>query len=219
MHSMNWPIISIHLNNRAAAAKFKPMSIRPQDNSTARPQRHDAKVMVGVLAGPDAPLVATAEHLSRWRRLTPLAMWSTVPVRDTDPDEILRSVGAELARAEVGERRLILLGEGKAARAALELVLQGALDCAGILAIATSCVALPFRIASTASAVRLVARCEAGEDAPDDLIGALRLADIDERIIMLNPASVCEAQTAASAAETFVLELVANASRRGSHGV
>jgi hypothetical protein len=219
MHDMNWPITSIHLNNRAADANFKPMLIRPQDNSAAWPQRHAAKVMVGVLAGPDAPLVATAEHLSRWRRLTPLAMWSTIPVRDAGADEILRGIAAELARAEVEARWLILLGEGKAARTALGLVLQGALDCAGVLAIAMSCAALPFRIASTAAAVRLVARCEASEDAPDDLIGALRAADIDERIIMLNPASACDAQTAASAAETFVLELVANTSRRGSHGV
>jgi hypothetical protein len=219
MHDMNWPIISIHLNNRAAAANFKPMSIRPQDYSAAWPQRHAAKVMVGVLAGPDAPLVATAEHLSRWRRLTPLAIWSTVPVRDADPDEILRSVAAELARAEVEARRLILLGEGKAARAALGLVLHGALDCAAILAIAMSCAVLPFPVASTAAAVRLVVRREAGEGAPDDFIGALRAADIDERIIMLNPASACDAQTAASAAETFVLELVAITSRRGSHGV
>ncbi|WP_245330375.1 hypothetical protein [Bradyrhizobium sp. AS23.2] len=39
---------------------------------------------------------------------------------------------------------MILLGEGKAGRTALKLVLRGALDCAGVLAIAVPCAGLPF---------------------------------------------------------------------------
>jgi hypothetical protein len=175
--------------------------------------------MVAVLVGPDTPLVATAAELPRWRALTPLALWSTVSVRDASSDEILRGVAAELARQDAEAHQLILLAEGQAARTALELVLQGALDCAGILAIALPCTALTFPMVPTATAVRLVVRREDRGDMPADLITALRAADIDARIISLDPAVTREARTAANAAETFVLELVANASRQSRYGV
>jgi hypothetical protein len=184
-----------------------------------RPARTAARAMVAVLAGPDTPFVATPAELPRWRALTPLALWSTVSVRDSSPDEILRGVAAELTRQGVEASRLILLAEGKAARTVLELVLQGILDCAGILAIALPCAALPFLIVPTATAVRLVVQREDRGDMPADLITALRAADIDARIISLDPAVAREVRTAASAAETFVLELVANASRQSRHGV
>ncbi len=173
--------------------------------------------MVAVLAGPDAPLVATPAELTRWRALTPLALWSTVSVPDAGPDEILHGVAAELVRRDVGAPQLILLAEGNAARTTLELVLQGALDCAGLLAIALPCVALPFRIVPTAAAIRLVAQRGEREDTPADLITALRAADIDARIISLDPTVARDARAVASAAESFVLELVANASRQGLH--
>jgi hypothetical protein len=219
MHNVNCQIITIHLNNKAAAPNFKPMSTRAQYKIAAWPARYASKVMVAVIAGPDAPMVATAKDLSCWRRLTPLALWSTVRVRDGSPDEILHGVAAEIARQDVQAHQLILLGEGRPARSALELVLQGALDCAGILAIAIPCVALPFPIVPTAVGVRLVLQRGDCEGAPDDLITALRAADIDERIVRLNQAATHVARTAASAAETFVLELVANASRQGRYGV
>ncbi|WP_024509068.1 hypothetical protein [Bradyrhizobium sp. ARR65] len=170
--------------------------------------------MVAVIAGPDDPLVATSEALRRWGQLTPLALWSTVSVRSASPDEILQGVTAKRARQGAEAPRLILLAEGKAARAALELVLQGALDCAGVLAIALPCAALPFRIVPTDAAIRLVLQ-RAG--APADLITALHAADIDTRITSLNPAAPHDMRAAASAAETFVLELVANASRQSRH--
>ncbi len=173
--------------------------------------------MVAVLAGPDAPLVATLAELPRWRALTPLALWSTVSVRDAGPDEVLHGVAAELVRQGVGAPQLILLAEGKAARTTLELVLQGALDCAGLLAIALPCAALPFRIVPTAAAIRLVVQRGERGDVPADLITALRAADIDARITSLDPTVARNARTAASAAETFVLELVANASRQSRH--
>jgi len=173
--------------------------------------------MVAVLAGPDAPLVATPAELPRWRALTPLALWSTVSVHGAGSDQILRGVAAELVRQDVGAPQLILIAEGKAARTALELVLQGVLDCAGLLAIALPCAALPFRIVPTAAAIRLVVQRAEHEDTPADLIAALRVADVDARITSLDPTVARDARTAASAAETFVLELVANASRQSLH--
>jgi hypothetical protein len=216
MHNVNWRFISIHLNNRPAALNFKPMSIRSSHGIAARPARTAVKVMVAVLAGPDAPLVATLAELPRWRALTPLALWSTVSVRDAGPDEVLHGVAAELVRQGVGAPQLILLAEGKAARTTLELVLQGALDCAGILAIAPPCAALPFRIVPTAAAIRLVVQHEERGDVPVALITALQAADIDTRITSLNRQ---DTRAAASAAETFVLELVANASRQSRHQI
>lgn len=174
--------------------------------------------MVALLAGPDAPLVATPAELPRWRRLTPLALWSTVSVRDTSPDEILRGVAAEVARQDVEAPHVILLAEGKVARTALELVLRGALDCAGLLAIAVPCTALSFRIGPAAAAIRLVVQREDCVDVPEFLITTLQTADIDARIIRLDPPFAKVARTAASAAETFVMELVANASRQVRHG-
>ena len=214
MHSVNWRIISIHLNNRTAALNFKPMQRYSPHKAAIRPAQHAPKVMVAVVAAPDAPLVAAAGALPRWRALTPLALWSTLPLRDASRDEILRGVAALLARHDVHAHQLILLTEGKAGRTALELVLQGALDCAAILAIAVPCAALSFPILPTAAALRLVVDCE---DAPADLISALRNADIDARTIRLGPAAGRDARTVASAAETFVLELVANASRQIRH--
>jgi hypothetical protein len=221
MHSVNWQIMSIHLNNRPAEPNFKPMQINSPLNSSpgtaARAARAAAKIMVAVLAGPDAPLVATPDQLRRWRALTPLALWSTISVRDPSPDEILHGVAAELARQNADARQLILLAESKAARSSLELVLQGTLDCSGLLAITPPCAALPFRFVSIAAAIRLVLQREERENPPNDLVTALQAADIDTRITSLNPTVARDARTAASAAETFVLELVANASRQSRH--
>jgi hypothetical protein len=217
MHDVHWQFISIHLNNRPAALNFKPMSIRSPHGIVARPARTAAKVIVAVLTGPDAPLVATPAELPRWRALTPLALWSNVSVHGAGSDEILQGVAAELVRQDVGAPQLILITEGKAARTAIELVLQGALDCAGLLAIALPCAALPFRIVPTAAAIRLVVQRAEHGNVPADLITALRAADVDARIISLDPTVARDARTAASAAETFVLELVANASRQSLH--
>jgi hypothetical protein len=216
MHNVNWPILSIHLNNRPAGPSFKAMSIHQPRGTATRPARTTAKALVAVLAAPDAPLVATAAELARWRALTPLALWSAISVRDASPDEILHGVAAELARQDAEAHQLILLAEGKAARTALEVVLQGTLDCAGLLAIAISCAALPFRVVPTAAAIRLVVQHEERGDVPVALITALHAADIDTRITSLNRHHT---RAAASAAETLILELVANASRQSRHQI
>jgi hypothetical protein len=110
---------------------------------------------------------------------------------------------------------LILLGEGTLGRTALELVLQGALACGGLIAIGQLGHALPFRTVSTSAAIRLVVHDDGRTAAPDDLIHALRASDIDERIIRLNAAAANERRVVASAAETFILELVALIGRQG----
>jgi hypothetical protein len=184
----------------------------------ASPARPPAGVVVAAVTGPDWPASGIARALPHWRRLTPLATWAHINLRSGDRAEILRAIDAVLEQHRVPERQLILLGEGIAARGVLELVLQGALACAGLLAIGVSCDVLSFPIAPTAAAIRLVVSPQT-RAAPDALIDALRAADIDERIIKLNPAGADDALIAANAAETFVLELVATVGHQARHGV
>jgi hypothetical protein len=195
------------------------MALRQSHRPATSAARSPAGVIVGVIAGPEGPAGAIAQALPHWRRLTPLAVWSTVNLQRPGPTEIMRGVDAMLARHGIRARQLILLGEGRAGRLALELVLQGALSCAGMLAIAIPCAALPFPIVPTAAAIRLVVSPQDLGHTPNDLVSALRTADIDERIIRLSPASADDSRVAASAAETFVLELVATVGHQARHGV
>ena len=191
--------------------------IRPNTVS-ARPARSVASTVVGVLAAPGAPALAVPGTVARWRRLTPLATWMPIALGEPSHGGILNGVAATLDRLGMTPRQLILLGEGQLARSALELVLRGELPCGGIVAIDIACDALPFRIVPTTSAIRLVVH-HGSEQPHGNLIGALRAADLDARIINLDLAAGHGAEAAASATETFVLELVATISRRTTAGV
>jgi hypothetical protein len=190
-----------------------------QTQPTAARMARQAQVIVVVVIGPDGPAIGIAKDLERWRRLTPLAGWTTINLTSTAGSEILHGVAAVLEQKHLAAHQLILLGGGMAMRRALELVLQGALVCAGMLAIDIPCTPLPFRIVPTAAAIRLVVLHGGSKGAPDDLVRALQAADLDERIITLNPMGRSDARAAAaSAAETFVLELVATVGRQAHHG-
>ncbi|HEX7921651.1 MAG TPA: hypothetical protein VF583_11905 [Bradyrhizobium sp.] len=184
----------------------------------ARPRRATTGVLVGVLVAPDAASIAVPETFARWRRLTPLATWLPIELRETSYAGILRGVADALDRVGMIPRQLILLGERSVARRMLELALRGELPCGGIVAIDVDSDALPFPIAPTVTAIRLVVH--RNDDAPQgDLIGALRAADVDARIIHLDLTAGRGAEAAAaSATETFVLELVATIGRRTTDG-
>ena len=183
---------------------------------TAARMARQAQVIVAVLIGPDGSAVGMAKDLERWRRLTPLAGWTTINLTSAARSEILHRVAAVLEHKHIASHQLILLGRGIAMRRALELVLQRALVCAGMLAIDIPCTPLPFRIMSTAAAIRLVV--PRGGPASDDLVRALQAADLDERVITLNPIGRGDARAAARAAETFVLELIATVGRQAHRG-
>ncbi|WP_229194097.1 hypothetical protein [Bradyrhizobium acaciae] len=182
------------------------------------PLRADAHVLVGVLAVSEAPDIAVPETFARWRRLTPQATWLPIALRETSYAGILSGVAEALDRTGMTPRQLILLGEGHLARRMLELALRGELPCGGIVAVDVAADALPFRIVPTVAAIRLVVH--RNDDAPQgSLIGALRAADLDARIINLDLTAGRGAEAAAaSAAETFVLELVATIGRRTTDG-
>ena len=101
------------------------------------------------------------------------------------------------------------------ARLALELVLESALDCAGILGVGVFHAALPSPIIPTAAAIRLV--IHGRSERTGDLITALRSTDMDVRIIRLNSAAARDVSCAGEAAETFVLEQVATVGRQARH--
>jgi hypothetical protein len=193
------------------------MATREQVQPLLRPVRQHAAVLVGLLGGPDKESVGIARHLPRWRRLTPLASWTVINTTETSRTGILRGVAAALDQRNVPPRRLVLLSEGDIARLALELVLERALDCAGILGVSVSRAALPSPIVPTAAAIRLVVHGN-GPQRTGDLISALHSTDMDVRIIRLNSAAR-EVGCAGEAAETFVLELVATVGRQARYGV
>lgn len=194
------------------------MSESPHSTIAARPRRATARVLVGVLGAPDTASIAVPETFARWRRLTPLATWLPIELRETSYAGILTGVAAALDRVDMIARQLILLGEGPLARRMLELALRGELPCGGIVAIDAASDALPLPILPTVTAIRLVVHHN--DDAPQgSLIGALRAADLDARIIHLDLAAGHGAEAAAaSATETFVLELVATIGRRTTDG-
>ncbi|SED32167.1 hypothetical protein [Bradyrhizobium erythrophlei] len=195
------------------------MSESPHSAIAARPRRATARVLVGVLVAPDAASIAMPETFARWRRLTPLATWLPIELRETGHAGILSGVAAALDRVGMTPRQLILLGEGPVARRMLELALRHELPCGGIVAIDVAADALPFRIVPTATAIRLVVH-HTDEGPHGNLIGSLRAADLDARIINLDLAAGRGAEAAAaSATETFVLELVATIGRRTTDGV
>ena len=193
------------------------MSESRQSAIPASPIRPGASVLVGVMAAPDVPAVAVPQTLERWRWLTPLATWIPIELGEPGDAGMLCGVAAALDRFAMAPWQLILVGEGPVAQSALELVLRGVLPCGGMIAIDISCGALPFRIVPTVTAIRLVVHHDDYEEPPSKLISAVRAADLDARIINLNAAG-CAAEAAASATETFVLELVATIAHRTRDG-
>ncbi|MHC2331429.1 hypothetical protein [Bradyrhizobium sp. USDA 4454] len=176
-----------------------------------------AGVLVGVLAAPDAAEIAMPETFARWQQLTPLATWLPIALGETSYADILSGVADALDRTGMAPRQLILLGEGAVARRTLELALRGELPCGGIVAIDVSSDALPFPVVPTVTAIRLVIHHD--DEPQDSLIDALRAADLDARIINLDLTAGRRAEAAAaSATETFVLELVATIGRRTTEG-
>ncbi|WP_050422208.1 hypothetical protein [Bradyrhizobium tropiciagri] len=194
------------------------MPENPHSAIATRPHRANARVLVGVLVAPDAAAIAVPETFARWQRLTPLATWLPIALRETSYAGILSGVAAALDRVDVPPRQLILLGEGSIARRMLELTLKGELPSGGIVAIDVASEALPFPVVPTVTAIRLV--IHHNDEAPQgSLIGALRAADLDARIINLDLTAGHGTQAAAaSATETFVLELVATIGRRTTDG-
>jgi hypothetical protein len=185
-------------------------------HATPTARRH-ARAVIALIAGPQPP-AAAPKYLTRWRQLTPSATWAFIGLTKVSRTTIVDNIAALRERKAIGSGQLILLGCGDTGRRAFELVAQGALDCAGIVAADIPCHPLSLPIVPAVAAVRLVVRHDGSRPAEERRIDQLQLADIDVRVIGLGTATNRSAAIA-SAAEAFVLELVAMIGRHSEHGV
>jgi hypothetical protein len=176
--------------------------------------RRSARATVALIAGPEFPAIMA--DVARWRRLTPSARWAPVGLTKVDRTTIVHRLGRLAGQTGVRPRQLILLGTGEAGRRTLEAVLQGGLDCAGILAVDIPCEPLSFRVGPVAAAIRLVVHHDDLQPPEESLVRQLQHADIDVRIIGLGSGAGSGSTAVARAAETFVLELVAMAGQNGN---
>jgi hypothetical protein len=142
------------------------------DHSTIQAARHGARPTIALIAGLELAPAGLAEDLTRWRRLMPSATWTSVRLPELNPTSIVHGVAALRIRRSLKRGQLILFGTGDTARRALELVVQGALDCAGMLAVDIPCSPLSRRVAFVPAAIRLVVSRDGSLPPDEDLVGA-----------------------------------------------
>ena len=193
----------------------------PTQTARVRASPGAGQVLVAVIShGPSAESPALA-GLADWKRMNPLADWTSIDLRHAprslERDWVERTLAGGLSRRHMRLGQLVLLGERDAGRLALELVLDGTLECAGILVVDVPLTPLRADVVPTLTAVRLVMHAsEAHAADQNNLLEILRGADIDERIMMLPSKGGECANATARAAETFLTELVARTSRQVS---
>jgi hypothetical protein len=112
--------------------------------------------------------------------------------------------------------QLVMLGWHDTARVALELILNGAITCAGIVAVDVPCTLPRDPIATTAASIRIVRHETEMNSLERGLIDALRQQDADVRL-MNPPAGGTHARDVTTrATATFLSELTAKACRQSS---
>jgi pimeloyl-ACP methyl ester carboxylesterase len=176
-----------------------------------------AQALVAVVTGDPNEEPRESINLAQWKLVNPLADWVRVDMRGAP----LSSDGAWLRQqlSELTDRRhmqsgqLVLLGWRNAGRIALNLVLNGALTCAGIVGVDIPCAAPQGAIAPMTAGIRLV--LHEGEVSRTDggnLTHALRREHADTRIMMLPSVGFDVAEATVRATGTFLFELIAKAS-------
>ncbi|MGL5168343.1 MAG: hypothetical protein ACRC9K_20860 [Afipia sp.] len=180
-----------------------------------------AQALVAVVTGGADEETGGPVDLVRWRRVNPLADWIRIDMREAPRS----SDGAWLRRqlSELTDHRhmqpgqLVLLGWRNAGRLALNLVLNGALTCAGIVAVDIPCATPRGTIAPMTAGIRLVLHeGEVSRTDEGNLINVLRREHADTRIMMLPSVGFDVAEATVRATGTFLFELVAKAS---SHAI
>jgi hypothetical protein len=209
--------MSEHLaNKRPASSPAQPAS------NTRGAGRSPTQALVAVFIDSAEPLADPRNDQAHWRLTNPLADWVSIDVRETpklsDAFWLQRKLSEPLDRRHMQFGQLVLLGRGDAGRLALDLVLEGALSCAGVVGIDIPCAPLRTTIAHTTASVRLV--LHKGEVSRTDsirLINSLRREDVDTRVMMLPSVGTGGAESTARAAGTFLFELVAKACLHANH--
>jgi hypothetical protein len=198
----------------------KHLSSKPTDSrpalSASDARGSPTQALVAVLIDRAQPLTDPRNELAHWRLTNPLADWISIDVREmprlSDALWLQRKLSEPLDRRHLQFGQLVLLGRRDAGRLALDLVLEEALSCAGVVGIDIPCTPLQTAIAHTTASVRLVLHKE--EVSRTDglrLINGLRRGDVDTRVMMLPSVGPGGAEATARAAGAFLFELIAKA--------
>lgn len=213
----------MHLPHCQLAPTFHAMSRLTTEPHTAQSNAAGSpgqgQVLVAVVGHGRSAEIPAFAGLASWKRMIPLADWMSVDLRHApqslDRDWVERTLVSALDRRHIRPGKLVLLGEKEAGRLALDLVLDGTIECAGILVVDVPCMPLRVRIVPTLAAIRLIVREGATRVIEQsNLLDDLRGADVDERIMMLPAKDIDFSEATARAAETFLVELVARASHQ-----
>jgi len=156
-------------------------------------------------------------ELAQWKLVNPLADWIAIDMRAAPPAPegawLRRTLSELIESRHMQFGQLVLLGRHNAGRIALNLILEGALACAGIVGVDIPCASPRTPIVPTTASIRLVAHDgEQNRTNGANLIDALRRSDIDTRIMMLPSVGLDGVEATVRAAGTFLFELVAKAS-------
>ena len=165
----------------------------------------------------DAPVLSP---ITLRNDVAPFADWIEINLGVVSPPRRERWLRGELSSALRHRRmhsgQLVILSSHHAARIALDLILQGALSCCGIVAVDVPCT-LPFGpVSATATSIRIVRHEHQRDPAQARLIDALRRQDVDIRLMTLPSGSSEAHDITARATAAFLSELTAKACRQST---
>lgn len=168
-------------------------------------------------AEPDADAV---NHRALREQVAPLADWVEVDISTAPTSQrqswLRRELSSALGRKHMHLGQLVMLGWHDTARIALDLILKGAITCAGIVAVDVPCTLPRDPIAATAASIRIVRHDSEMGGLEAGLIDALRQQDADIRLMNLPAGGTHARDVTTRAAATFLSELTAKACRQSS---
>jgi hypothetical protein len=166
-------------------------------------------------------------HLALREQVAPLADWVEVDISTGLASQrqswLQRELSIALGRKHMRFDQLVMLGWHDTARIALDLILKGAISCAGMVAVDVPCTLPRDPIAETAASIRIVRHDDAMSRTEAGLIDALRQQDADIRLMNLPAGGAHARDVTTRATATFLSELTAKAcrqspaSKRSSH--
>jgi hypothetical protein len=151
-------------------------------------------------------------------QVIPLADWLEVSINEVAPaqqeDWLQRKLSGELSRKHMHVSQLVIVGWRDAARFALDLILKGAITCAGIVAVDVPYSSPLQPIAATPASIRIIGHGDGTAPQESGLINALRRQDADLRFMTL-PVSARHARDVTTrATAVFLSELTSKACRQ-----
>lgn len=153
--------------------------------------------------------------------VAPLADWIGIDLGRVSPPRREHWLRGELSNAlhrrQMHSGQLVILSSHHAARVALDLILQGALSCCGIVAVdVPGTLPRHGRVSATAASIRIVRHEHQRDPAYARFVDALRRHDADIRLMTL-PSGGSEAHDiTARATAAFLAELTARACRQSA---